>query len=368
MEQNDGLLSSLFKEKKNLIKLLFSAVILAFGINLFANYIYSIFHNNPNIILLLSISTILSIILYITYLFFKKSKRIISIDSVIIIEKSTKDIVSVPRYRFSEDLAKNLKSALVENEAFHDYWYNELFSNEKEYGLFNKSNNAVQLLDEAIEYTILNELSIASSSYFEGHFEEKNKYIRTYTRDDVSEYLLKNRILNLLSTPFSDRPMFNKQKSKSSHSTGEIITIMGPNGIQYNKFHLTLPQNSKIKRPEYGVLEISNNAIELKIKIKNEGFSTSTPRSFEEYYLGYKRFTDVDTKMVNITVFYKVKFFTMFSNKKKEYNEWGDYFLSSLVNHFSFEDFIKNIHWEECLTNIIVAEQRERLQASANKP
>ena len=72
--------------------------------------------------------------------------------------------------------------------------------------------------------------------------------------------------------------------------------------------------------------------------------------------------------MVNITVFYKVKFFTMFSNKKKEYNEWGDYFLSSLVNHFSFEDFIKNIHWEECLTNIIVAEQRERLQASANKP
>lgn len=403
MEENkDGLIYNLFSKKNDLIKLIFSAAILSLGINLSAYYICKKLDSFPNIILLISLLTILSIVIYVFFLFILNSEKEIKISAAIAIDKDSKKIVRIPRYAFSEDLSRNISSVFIENEAFKKIWFDEIFpketkttlstvpkeeevpTNEKkgstsvkyisiikqtisDEDIQKKTNNAEKLLNEAIEYTILEKLSLTLSSYF-NNFSEEDKYIKTYTREDIPQYLLNNRILTLLTTPISDRPIFIKSGLNQNPFKGEIVTIMGSDGTQYNKFDLILPKKSVIKRHKNGILQISNNSINLQIKIDNNGFSTNTPPFFDQYYLGFQNPQKLITREINITIFYKVNLFTIFSNKRKIYHSWVDYFSNKLVDYSSFNHFFEKIHWEECLTNIIVAEQKERLQASANKP
>lgn len=402
-EKKDGLIANLFSKKNDLIKLIFSAAILSLGINLSAYYICKKLESSPNIILLISILTILSIVIYVVFLFFKNSEKEINISSAIAIDKDSKKIISIPRYEFSEDLSRNISSVFIENEAFKKIWFDEIFpkktktplstapkteegtsTNEKkdstdvEYisivkqsisdeDIQRKTNNAEKLLNEAIEYTILEKLSLTLSTYF-NNFSEEDKYIKTYTREDIPQYLLKNRILNLLSTPISDRSTFIKSGINQNPPKGEIVAIMGSDGTQYNKFDLILPKNSVIKRHENGILQISNNSIDLQIQINNNGFTANTAPLFEKYYLGFHNPRKLIARKIDIKIFYKVKLLTIFSSKRKKYHSWVDYFSNELMDYCSFKLFLKKIHWEECLTNIIVAKQKERLQASANKP
>lgn len=399
--EKNGLVSILFNDKSNIIKFILCAVLLTIGLSIFANFIFDKLKHFPDIILALSFSPIICVLGYIIYLFYKKSKRIINIEAVAVIDRKTKKIIPIPRYDFGSDLAQNLLSVFLENEAFKSFWHEEILpkenntkneekeevgdkqqettpkneTNEVTYFEIRKmnykeykytTNNAEELLNEAIEYTLLEKLSLTLSTYF-NDFSEEDKYIKTYAREDISKYLLKNRVLNLLSTPFSDRPIFKKLKKNNGHVDGEIVAIWGSDGSRYNKFDLILPKNSAIKRPEQGVLEISNNCIELQIKVENKGFTANLPSHFEEDYLGYKNMHDLIARKIYVTMSYKVKFFTLFSARKKVYHEWVDYFSKELVDYCSFDVFLEKIHWEECLTNINVLNNRLHLAKTISK-
>jgi hypothetical protein len=386
VEKNDGLIASLYSDKNNLVKFLFSAVILSFGINLLANFFCIKLANHSTIILIIAISIIILVSLYIMVLFFTKSHKSIDITSVVIINKKTKELETIPRYEFSEKLVRNLKSVFLENEALKDYWYNEIHPKKYEkkdlptknentgVGYFSivkvnvpdetnfiTINNAEKILNETIEYTILEKLSLTLSTFF-NNFSEEDKYIKTYAREDISQYLLKNRVLNLLSTPFSDRPIFTKSGVKHDPEKGELVSLYGSDGSQYNKFTLILPKNSVIKRPEDGILEISNNSINLKITIRNKGFGTTLPHGFQENYLGFRDVDELVIRQIDVNLSYNVKLFSMFGNKKKNYHSWVDYFSNTLMDFCSFEKFVDFIHWEECLTNIVIYNKRQIMQ------
>lgn len=386
--KNNNILRYILNKKSDLIKLILGAFILALGSSLLANYLTDLFSNNKTYILILSISLVFVAIIYFVYSLLKDTKNSIIIESIIAIDPKEKIVYPIPRFEFSENLNHTLKAAFLENEALKKYWEDDFQSNkindqddknindsdekkesdvkyfsiirmQKEDGINKQEKKSEIVLEEAIEHVIL-ELLSAHLSVFFNNYSNEDQLITELTRKDIPEILLKNRVMNLLSTPFEDRAIFVKAGMTNQPNDGEVVSILGSDGSKFERFDLILPTGSKVSRPKRCEIEIDNKRINFKIEIINEGFNSSLPKGFEANYLGV---TDRDLRIrkIDIVLTYNIKNLYLLSSSKWNYHDWIDSFAERLEEFASIDKFVKTINWDTNLTSIITDYQRRSI-------
>ena len=389
--EDRNILGYLLNKKADLIKLILGAFILALGTSLLANFLTDWLSDKMSYILILSISLILLVIVYFVYSLSKDTKRSIQIDSIVIIDPKHKQIHPIPRFEFSEKLNRTLKAVFLENGALKKYWednFQTKETNDKDKANLNELNKTPPntektveyfsivriddddrknkkekksdiVLEEAIEHLIIDQLSTHLSTYF-NNYSNEDELITEITRKDIPDILLENRILNLLSTPFEDRALFVKAGLADKPQKGEVVSIFGSDGSKFERFDLVLPKGSKVSRPKRCELEIDNKRINFKIKIKNDGFSSTLPYGFEYNYLGVVD-RDLDVKKIDIILTYTIKPLSLLYSSKWNYHDWIDSFAERLEEFASIDKFVKTINWDSNLTSIIVNNQRNRI-------
>lgn len=299
-----------------------------------------------------------------------------TIRASVIFDSATGDILRVKDYRYTNELVRVIQAVEAENKAIHSDWGNYPIVGKREskvakkdtglvwYAISKMENDdepagepapSIKFLEEVTVFLILEDLSIHLSDYFGD--KDGDSEIVEMVRNDIPEFLLKNRILSLLSTPIEQRDIFiDAFPDPDKRPKGEIHGIFGSNGAMYKRFDLTLPCKSKIRDLGRDGFAIETPRFNLQISVKYRGTHTAMSDGFTNLYLG-KIFSDVQPKDLIITVSGKIKPLSLLNTKGWEYHSWLDSFRARLVHSYGFEAFLETIHWS-MIEPLLYASQR----------
>lgn len=286
------------------------------------------------------------------------------------------DLLNIKGYRYSQELLRVIKAVEAENKAIHSDWGKYPIVSKREpksppssegqvwYAVTKVDAKdestgelapSIKFLEEVTVFLILEELSLHLSGYF-GDREESSELVQIL-RDDIPEFLLSNRILNLLSTPIEQRDIFiDAFPDPEKRPPGEIHGIFGSNGAMYQRFDLVLPKKSRVKDLGSDGLSIETPRFSLKVSVAYRGTHTTMSSGFTSLYLG-KEFSDVQPKDIMITVSGAIKPLSLLNTRGWEYHEWLDSFRTRLIKSYDFEVFLENINWD-FIEPLLYASQR----------
>ncbi len=348
----------ILKEKKqDLYKNLLLVVLLSTGVSLCVNYICSSFLSNT-LILWCGIGCVLLVVIAYIVSFYKSKSFTIKTDCLFITDKNG-NLVDIDRYGVSNNTKFVLNSVCAENRVYEQLWTGafaqQRITTKSGYIHINKGvgNNEriIDFVGELIEYLFLQWFSVQQMDYFSSYNE---KDITTLTRERVADYLLQNRILEMISKSFLEREKFLEGTNITPDNYDREPPLMVyRQGFLYNKFDLKLPKHSSLKRVN-GILVIKNRNYTIKFKHGFGGYNSSLPKRFEELYLKQHCDLSVFGFYPELEIKLNPLFFLFRSSWK--YMDWIDILGEEFHNNFSFKKFIKHIGYEEALTNKILAD------------
>lgn len=351
----------ILKEKKqDLYKNLLLVVLLSTGISLCVNYICDSY-SSDKIILWVGVVCILLVVVAYVVSFYKSKTFTLKADSLFITNPEG-NLVPIDRYTISGEMGICLKSIFSENKTYESLW-TSAFAQQKlitDGGdvHINKSvqdSKAINFVGELIEYIFIEWLSMQQMSYFSNSNTNK---LETLDREKVAEYLLKNRVLEMISKPCNEREKFTiDTPNKADDYNGEEECYMKYyKGTLYSRFELKLPKHSSLKKVK-DTLIIKNRNYTIKFKHNFRGYNTSLPRQFEKLYL---KLNDSDNRVFGFQPELEIKlnpFFFLFRDNWK-YMNWIDVLGEKFITHFSFKEFLNNIGYETALTSRLLAKNQ----------
>ena len=165
-----------------------------------------------------------------------------------------------------------LKAALSENKALKNIWIKnglrvDYIDENGNYIL--KTSKSCDILNELIEYCILNRLCTHLNSYFKLN---KLNDIKVIDRYEIPDILLENRFLKIFSEDINNREYFI-DCIPDKNEDEEFVSINGKEGTLYEKFELLLPRNSKIKRKNKNTILIDNYIFTISLSCMYDGYS-----------------------------------------------------------------------------------------------
>ncbi|RNJ48822.1 hypothetical protein D1O30_03490 [Methylocystis hirsuta] len=266
---------------------------------------------------------------------------------------SNDKIIEVPRYKFSEKMHAYFTAIAAENMALDRIWKDKCTEcvHDGEIRLTSRSKKSDKLLQEALEYFILNELSLHLSDFFNNDAMDKSEVV-TLQRNEIPAVLLENRVLELFSRPMDQREAFTGHGPHKG--PGKVVFAIGTGGAIYDHFELTLPKKTQVVRLPNNSIEIRTRRFNMSIDIEPVRFRTVFPRQFEQLYMK-RNFMEVDNYKVDVNIHIKFKLMAFLSGKRWEYYRWLDSFLLAFRESFSSKFFLKNICWEQALTSMIIS-------------
>lgn len=293
---------------------------------------------------------------------------------------SSKSIVAIKRdgtfphvfeYQSLANIYHYLDSCIKENEAYKKNWM-ESFSNFK-HELDEDSKKIVERIDQAIpsgysflanidvepvipdavsfirdavECEFLDWLSRITLSYYN---DEEKKTIPHLDRSDIADYLLQNKVLDLLSRSITDRANFVKINIKKEDLKYIYSVTDNTTGISYERFELLFPIDTRIKRVTEDTLSIKNGLYEIRFKTEMNTGREQLPSGYSE--LIFKETTsNVDVFAMPLSIEIKLSplhFVTGLHQKK--YN-WLNQVSSAFEEHFSFESHLNRIGFDQAKT------------------
>lgn len=346
MDKNKLPVSRLSLSRTKFAELIIVAIFLAFGISLTSSSITLITDFKPiQGIYIGSAISVISVI-YISLKVFTRRKEEYSFKGFFILNEQQNKIVKIKGYTLSEELKDYFESAFLENKDLEHIWNND--SLKLQDGLKTPEPRAMEIIREALEYFLLDKLSLHLSTYFKYPL-EKNKNISVLARKDIPDVLLSNRFLELFSRPMKDRMAFQGFEEENE----EEWYILDVDGGTYRKFSLVLPYKSKAFRTNSGEIKIKTHKFDIIMKVNFDGCNDVLPSGFEEYYLSIKGFENSLANVVYKVEFnFKIQFkiVSLFSSFGwKDYN-WIDSFLDSIDKYVTKDLFFSRINWNTVST------------------
>ena len=366
-------LSGVLSGKKELIKLFSMAAVLAFAVGALSS-IFVAQTSLPTISVIVLAGCIVLIVFALLArelwdsLSFKDDLK-----AVVFIDPKENAVIDVKSYDFANDLTRILSAVKAENRSIFSEWENgplvatrapgkkerkeqepeaKSSKQKQRYVAIKKltgeaanitAPSSAKLLNESISFLMLESLSTHLSTYFNDW--DEDKYITEYTRDHIPGVLLKNRVLNLLSTPIEQRDVFlDAFPDGSDAKEGEVISLWGSDGSMYSRFDLILPKGSKIEHDEIGHIKISTPRLTLEILNRYSGTSKPVSRSFIENYIG-RGYREIECRQVEITMKCKIKPMSLLSTAGWRYYHWLDSYRSRARHEMHFDQFQEDIHW-----------------------
>jgi hypothetical protein len=328
-----------------LVKIFFIAVFLTIGINLLTNQISTL--QNPFFAFIAGIVLIFISIVYLTQIFVtNKRKMHEEFGAFLVYNKESNLFEDVPEYHFSWDAIEYMKAAFVENINLNEFWKTKPLN----YDNFPIRSDLRKFVNELTEYCILRTLFTQNEGFFNAAgFNESDK--KRIERDDIPELLIKNRFLELISKPMSERALFNFEEESNDHGT--VVSASGENGALYNRCALYLPKKCTILKPKDNVVLIDSDLMTISITSDFRGFGYNMPAEF------LKRYLKIDDENETVSV-YGIKIIVDITFKAKsllsqgdlKYYLWVDEFMRTLDDYLSGETFFKRIGWNSAMTII----------------
>lgn len=355
---------SLVRVRRNSLEVIALAVVLALGINLVATGLPSVLALSAECTATVGIVLTCAALIYLGIRLQPLTARTLKLSGVLLTSKGN-SVGEIERYEVSEKLHSYFVGLTSENKAISRLWNeSELgpqISADRSSARLSKSHGNL-LVCEAIEYFVLDQLSLHLSAYFDSYREVDEDTIVRVQRTDIPHILLQNRFLDLFSKPMEMREAF-MEHGPSEHGH-KVVYATGKDGAFFDHFELILPKGSSVTRSDATGLRIATSRFELTVLPLFQGFSENLPHRFEELYLG-KRFGQVSPYVIGVELKVKFRWWAFLTGKGWDYYEWLDSYLDELTTAFSFDDFIKSIGWDTTLSVVIANENRLR-KASAN--
>lgn len=331
--------------RTSLFELFIVAILVSFGINIIGGSLLFLDNYKPAFGIILGIIILLLSLVYLSVKSIKAMNRREKISGFIVYDETEDKILNVYRYELAESLCRNIKALFTENPALKHIWsLDKLKTNNC------KESKSVKILNELLEYFVLEQLSIHLTDYFNKELFNENE-LYTFKREEIPDVLLSNRVLELFSKPMEDRPMFIDEINETNTTIGEIVSYCSDSGASYQKFDLVLPRKSKISRGDNNSLQIQTNRFKMDITINFDGRHTFIAPGFITHYLDEDIF-NISTFNVDIMVNVKLNFKSLFTIKGWEYYKWLDTFMNELEESISQRSFLNTIDWESNLTLI----------------
>lgn len=374
MKSDSNLLANILTEKKELVRLFVIAAILAFSVGALASQFAA-----QNIVPAWATTAIAFLLICISFcLLAKDLKSSLSfedeIDAVILIDPKRNQIIPVRDYDFSEKLHKTLSAVKAESRSIFNEWEKEpivpvpadepleertaepIDANASEQPTYIsiyrvtvdeesvKIPQAARLLQEAVSFVLLEELSLHLSTYFNDT--DDDVYIKEYKREDIPAFLLKNRVLNLLSTPIEQRDIFlNAFPDGKKRPEGELYSLWGSDGSMYSRFDLVLPNGTTIQHSEVGNIRIETKRLSIELIVKYSNSCAVVGNAFLANYVG-KDPHNVECRKLTILLRCQIKPLSLVTSSGWQYYRWLDSFRERLKSSFDFPTFQKDIHWQ----------------------
>lgn len=374
-------LSEILAGRANLAELLVVAILIALGVNIIGGSLFSLIPYKPHIILLTGIVLCLICVLYLFFRFFGRRSRIQNFKGFFIYNAKQNQVIHVRRYDFSWNLSEYLRAAFFENEALKTIWDKEPLIDFKRLTdprkpQMKKKLRSMELINEATEYYVLDELSTHLTDYFHDDKFKKDK-LKEFRREDIPDVLLTNRFLELFSKSMEDRPHLIDHTFEKRHG-GETTALYQINGARYERFDLVLPKESKVRRLEENKVEINTKKFIITITVCFEGSGAVLPPGFEEYYVFFDKFDNfkkiieklktIKEFEVRIDIEVVFKFGALLSPTGWEYYRWVDSFLNKLDESISEDRFFETIGWNSAFTVIeCITKAKEAKTKNDNK-
>ena len=262
-------------------------------------------------------------------------------------------LVPIDRYWLSEEMDRDLCSVFSENKAYKKLWTDAFMmplgsDGKKKYVSIIGNKNIEEFVGELIEYIFIHWLSLKQSSYFSGYCDDD---LEVLTREKVSDYLLQNRVLEMISKPYNEREKFVSDKDTEDTNKGKICSLYSEDVIYYH-LDLQLPKKSILNK-ENGKLVIKNRNYTLKFSHNFIGFNANLPRGFHKLYLG-QNFEDIDVYKFEPELEIKLNPFFFLFWKDWKYLKWIDVVSEKFTDYFSFKAFVSKIGYETALTKTIM--------------
>lgn len=327
-------------QRQAIVKNFLLVAILSAGISIVANVLTK--DAQSGVIIIPGIVCILFVAIFYAKEYFGRSSHKIDVDTVLCVDKE-KMPIPIDRFRFSEDLCQAVKSVLSENKAYCPLWKNSLMREPGE-------NNNDRIVEEFLEYLFVQWLSLELNSYF-CRFDKSA--IELVKREQMSDVLIKNRVIELISKPYIEREKFQTLNEADNKEDGEVVYMMeGEDDVIYNRLEIELPRKSRVVR-EGKALVIKNRDFEIRFESRYEGFGYVLPSYFEDFYMK-RHLDDVDCFMVELELSVKLKPFFFLSVKDWRYLGWLDQLEESFSEYFCFNSFAKRIGYEQAATEHIM--------------
>lgn len=349
MEKNKLPVANLLLSRAKFIELIIVAIFLGFGISLTSSSITLIKDFKPMEAIYIGSTICIISIIYISLKVFSRRKEEYLYKGFFILNEHQNKIVKIEGYDLSETIRDYFESAFLENKDLEHIWNNDLLRLED--GLKTPEPHSMDIIREALEYFLLDKLSIHLTDYFKYPL-KKNKNISVLKRKDIPDVLLSNRFLELFSRPMKDRAAFQEIDEETEE---EVRCIVDVDGGSYRKFSLVLPYKSKVIRKNKGEIEIETHKFNIIMKVNFDGCNTVLPAGFEEHYLsiyGCENSLANVVYQVEFKFYVKFKITSLFSSLGwKDYN-WIDSFLNLIDKSVTKESFFSKINWSIVATLI----------------
>lgn len=356
------------EKKSELFRHLVLVVLLSVGVSLLANYLSSSYSSN-RWLLFSSIACIVLVSIIYVISFYKSKSFVIETTSLFIVDNNG-DPIEIPRYKLSQKMFEAIKSVFSENKTHEQLWQDSFAkSSIKEKGTSNLSDyppmnkKIVHFVGEVIEYSFIDWLSTEQSDYFNSFDDDNN--LETIEREDIADYLLQNRVLEMISKPYDQREKFmNNQSDRTGEGKGKVVA-MYRQGTMYNHFDLIMPKNTTMFKKGKKLI-IKNRNYTLKFTHNYKGFSGVTATMFEQLYLG-KDLRAVNTFIFTPRLEIKLNPFFFLFWKDWKYMKWIDIISEEFYSFFSYEEFLNRIGYEKALTIVLFGKNLKKKSESVKE-
>lgn len=291
------------------------------------------------------------------------------ISSAIILGEGNEPIWT-DRYEFMQDFHRVLSAIKAESKAIYASWENDpivqkdeginqgvgverLDINEKK----SQSSSSYRLAEEMVLFIIIDYISTHLTDYF--NQSEPSLRYKSLERGDLPDFLMKNRIVNLLSTPLDQRDIFMDKMLSARPPVGKVISAFGPGGAYFSAFELTLPEGAEVTALGHNGFRIKTKRVDLQVLVAVTPFWQNLPSSFAEFYLRTKNDV-VNTRVVEIRIKGRLRHWSVFLPSGWASYGWLDSLRSEMRNAFGFQEFLISIGWStvQTLLHTFAAEQK----------
>ena len=345
--------TTILEIRRNLAEILALAVALAFGINLLSSALPAELSLSPRATAIAGSALVLASIGFLAFRLRRVAGRNLMLEGILALDEH-RTPEEVDRYELSERMNRYFKAISAENKAIAKIWTDSplgLEVDEERRTARNPRSQANLLVLEALEYFVLDKLTLHLSAYFDSERAVEEHTVVRVERGDIPQVLLQNRFLELFSKPMETREAFMDHLSGDEH--GQVVYATGAGGALFDHFELVLPAKSRVTRLPGAGLSIETPRFRLAIRPDFIGTSALFPSRFEELYLG-RRFDELSLYGVKLHIAVEFKWLSFLTSEGWDYYEWLDSFLDELAKEFEFSEFLERVNWESAATVAIV--------------